>query len=208
MRWIACMTTCERKRSTLPQTAASLAAAGWSDVRLFVDAKMSGARNAFLHVLSEAAGGDWDRLLFVQDDVLFVGGLREWVESQHDSGRLPAGVVSLWMPEIHQRRDNSGWWRIPDNELPRKAYGALAYVLDRPTVDAILQTGNYSGQPNKLEFLVGYVCQKRNIGYWYYRRSFCQHIGSASTISPGIPSVRYFRNAANDWNTPPSYNVT
>jgi hypothetical protein len=207
MKWLAYVTTCPRKQPTLAAASASLDAAGWPGHTLLHDETMSGARNNLLRALDQARRrGEWDRLLVAQDDAVFAHGVREWLEHQYSLGLLPSGLVSLWLPLTHQARGNRGWWRLPDEDLPRKAYGALAYVFDPTLVDAVLAVGNYNGQPNKAEFLIGKVCLEQNMGYWYYERSFCQHIGRHSTISPGIPWLKEFRYAASDWDTPINYN--
>ncbi len=175
MKWMAFVTTCPREDSTLQRTVLSLAEAGWPAPDVLYDTQMSGARNNLLRALDLGRRrGEWDRLLVAQDDVLFVPGLREWVDEQHAVGWLPSGLVNLWLPEYHQNKGHAGWWRLPDEDMPKRAYGALAYVFDPPLVDALLEVANFNKQPNRCEYFVATVCKQRHFGYWYYERSLCQ----------------------------------
>lgn len=195
MRWSVWVTTCEREAPTLSTTLQSLAKAGWPEVGVLVDSEKSGSRNAFLRTCELAINSMAPRILLVQDDVLFAPGLREHLERQ---AAHRDGVVSLWLPEAHE--DHLDWWRLNDDDLPRRAYGALAYVLDPLTALDIHLMGNYNGQPNKTDYFVGHACKQLDIPYWYPPRSYCQHFGQQSTISPGIPFLKKFRKALPGWD--------
>jgi len=198
--WLVFVTSCPRREPTLQRTVESLARAGWPDVSVTFDAERRGSLTNFVRALRLATLKPSQRILIAQDDVQFAPNLRDHLDAIPN---WPTGVVSLWLPMSHQPTGNK-WWQLNEGDLPRKAYGALAYVLGFGLACEIQGHALAKPElpPNKTDLFVGRFCKQYGVPYWYPSRSYCQHIGRTSTISEGVAWNTKARQAGPDWDSP------
>lgn len=208
MSFQAVVQTSPRSPPTLRTTLFSLALAGWpspsissepgndclpsgysSDVML----KQAGPWEHFVKILRREILRDWKYLLVSQDDVRYAFGLRRWLASQ----KLPDGIVSLYCC-AGSTPGNDGWWKLSDDDLPRKAMGALAYVFSRTLAERFVKSVPKPGHA-KIDLRVGRWCKENRIDYWQPNPSLCQHLGHCSAIEPGAQWLDQFRYAGDNW---------
>lgn len=209
MTWSYGVTTVlPRKTTTLPRTLTSLAAAGFDDPRLFVDggtqADWQGCKypltvrdkiNAYanwwlaaqeLYVRSPNA----DRYLIVQDDVVFVRGLRTYLEKTPWPGR---GYLNLY---THPENAESGKTKRGFFRANQKGLGALALVFDKESIKAVLAAEHMvekfrpkSKEPwratKAIDGGVVETIRKSGGSEWTHFPSLAQHINEPSTLGHG-----------------------
>lgn len=146
---------------------------------------------------------DWDSLLIVQDDISLAVGCRRWLETRAAWMTQSVALASLWLPAWHS--DNSipphvlaacwpeiAWWMLKPEDLPRRAYGALAIVLSRDSATALSCWVGAAGSLSKADFWLGKWCKESGKSWLYPFRSLCQHEGEGdSTISNDHRSPLY-----------------
>ncbi len=204
MKWAYGVTTVpERIGTLLPQTLASLAAAGFDRPVLFVDGQITGygdhevvchprvgqMRN-WMHALFYLfTTKDADRYAIFEDDVLACRQLREYLE------RFPAGKVYwnlITLDENHVfTQDVPGWHE--SNQLGRSACGL---VFDRSTVDCLLRMERFVRGPGNGETMSDAVVigTLKSLGYkeLVHYPSLLQHVGLESTLGNSIGRVSAF----------------
>ena len=218
-QWAVGVTTAPRQAPTLSECLASLAHAGWSAPRLFVDGLVTipGEFASLPRTLREPQIGAWpnyslallelmmrepeaESYLIVQDDVLFAGDplMRDYLEQVFWPGARP-GIASLFCPRAYTR-PQAGWhlyegmWTL----------GALAFVYSREAAqrfhadrDVILH--RWSRTRNGLADIsrtVGQWAHENDIPVYYPTPSLVQHIGDVSAIFEG---VRAYGNRRASW---------
>jgi hypothetical protein len=204
MNWAYGITTVpERVSNLLPQTIASLAAAGFDRPVLFVDGHIPGyddlevvchprvgqLRN-WMHALFYLfTTQDADRYAIFEDDVLACRQLREYLE------RCPPGKVYWNLITLDENRaytnDVPGWHE--SNQLGRSACGL---VFDRATVDCLLRMERFVRGPVKGETMSDAVviATLKSLGYkeLVHYPSLLQHVGLESTLGNSIGEVSGF----------------
>jgi len=200
-RWYAAVTTAPRQPSFLNDTLASLAAAGWPEVKIFDDrprddgsqlgpwpnllqALSSLAANVWL---DEAAGkivdGDFKnvRLAVFQDDIKVPAGLR----CQLDHKGVPDdGISSLFTPSAVCTGTGSGWMTPP--RMPR-SYGAQALIFPAYIAQLLLSNPPCPGRRFPSDFLVAKFCDEAKIPYYLHEPSLVIHVGvDHSALHPGV----------------------
>jgi hypothetical protein len=204
MNWAYGITTVpERVGTLLPQTIASLAAAGFDRPVLFVDGQITGCdrhevvchprvgqlRN-WMHALFYLfTTRDADRYAIFEDDVQACRQLREYLE------RCPAGKVYWNLITLDENRaftnDVPGWHE--SNQLGRSACGL---VFDRSTVDCLLRMERFVRGPGNGETMSDAVviATLKSLGYkeLIHYPSLLQHVGLESTLGNSIGRVSAF----------------
>lgn len=199
IKWCSLVTTAPRDEIYLHKTLQSLDLAGWSSPVVQVDNGTRGAWANFRAGLSAVIHYPWTWLLTCQDDMLIASGLREKLE-RDISQRVPCdiGLLSPYCPSVHQGPD-PGWWRLANDDLPRKAYGACLYAWPRHSVVRLLAAPPNPNCIHRVDFWCGKFCRDANLGYYYHTPSLAQHIGDQSSIfRDGNPNTEY-RQASDDW---------
>lgn len=147
--WAYAVTTCvERLHTLLPQTLASLAAAGFSDPHLFVD----GCNSYQTHLQCTfrlprlRTAGNWflglwelyfrspcaDRYAMFQDDLIMCQGVREYLSRKWPGrGYLNLYTMAGNVDEVKGKPE--GW-----HESNQRGRGAVALAFDRDSVQALL----------------------------------------------------------------------
>lgn len=205
--WAVGVTTAPRAVPTLERTLESLAAAGWSDVRLFAEPGSEVPRKfSALPVTSRhsrlGAFPNWylglaelvmtfpeaDAYFLSQDDVLFARGLRAYLEA-HLWPQPRLGVVSVYCPAPYTRNRAAGFYV---EEHGRETWGALAYLFPNASARAVLGTPQVvnhrlrqTGGDHQIDGLVGQWCRITRLPYLVHEPSLAQHIGDVSTVFPG-----------------------
>lgn len=203
LKWSVGVTTCPRRLSTIDACLDSLNAAGWRDVRLFMDDEVElaprhadlprsvriprlGAWPNYYASLTEMVMRDpqADVYMLVQDDTLFYGhsGLRDYLE------RFVADcdLVSLFCPRDYSRRE-PGWYVLEEAWF----WGALAFVFSRPVAQTFLTDqrvmshrwhSDYGGGVKGIDVVIGSWAERVGADVYYPSPSLVQHIGEVSTM--------------------------
>jgi len=210
MNWAYGITTVPERASTLlPQTIASLAAAGFDRPVLFVDGHIPGYED--LEVVTHPRVGqlrnwmhalfylfttkDADRYAIFEDDVLACRQLREYLE------RCPPGKVYWNLLTLDENRaftnDAPGWHE--SNQLGRSACGL---VFDRATADCLLRMERFVRGPASSETMSDAVviATLKSLGYkeLVHYPSLLQHEGLESTLGNSFGHVSGFLGADYD----------
>jgi hypothetical protein len=204
MNWSYGITTVPERVSTLlPQTIASLAAAGFDRPILFVDGHIRGydelevvchrrvgqLRN-WMHALFYLfMTRDADRYAIFEDDVLASRQLREYLD------RCPPGRVYWNLITLDENRpftnDTPGWHE--SNQLGRSACGL---VFDRSTVDCLLRMERFVRGPGAGETMSDaiVIATLKSLGYkeLVHYPSLLQHTGVQSTLGNSFGEVSGF----------------
>ncbi len=204
MKWAYGVTTVpERIGTLLPQTLASLAAAGFDRPVLFVDGQTTGyddhevvchprvgqLRN-WMHALFYLfTTRNADRYAIFEDDVIACRQLREYLE------RFPAGKAYWNLITLDENRaftnDVPGWHE--SNQLGRSACGL---VFDRSTVDCLLRMERFVRGPENGETMSDaiVIATLKSLGYkeLVHYPSLLQHVGLESTLGNSIGRVSAF----------------
>ena len=212
MNWEYGITTVPARRlTTLPDTLASLAAAGFDRPRLFVDGESEAeyvddptaglpitARMPEVGPFANWLLGVWelylrnpaaDRYAMFEDDILAVPHLRQYLERDVPRG----GYLNCYTCDLHQDilAAGRGWHPVSRQAIGRQGKGALGLVFDRDGIREMLR------QPH----LANHPCRKRigrrnqdgaawraMIGAgrceYVHNPSLLQHTGNTSVIQP------------------------
>jgi hypothetical protein len=204
MNWAYGITTVpERVSNLLPQTIASLAAAGFNRPVLFVDGHIP--RYEDLEVVCHPRVGqlrNWmnalfylfttqnaDRYAIFEDDVLACHQLREYLD------RCPPGKVYWNLITLDENRaytnDTPGWHE--SNQLGRSACGL---VFDRAAADCLLRMERFVRGPGNGETMSDAVviATLKSLGYkeLVHYPSLLQHVGLESTLGNKFGQVSAF----------------
>ncbi len=205
--WAVGITTAPRTISTLSQCIQSLRLAGWTELRLFAEpnSKLPAKQTGLLLSLRDRPMGafpNWmmglselvlrnphaDAYFMAQDDAIFTGGLRAYLENTLWPDRH-VGVISVYCPSHYSQGQppgfhdfNNGW----------QAWGALGYIFPNASARNLLGTsriwehrrsGPSRGLKN-IDSVVGLWCQQAKLTYHVHIPSLAQHIGETSTLYP------------------------
>ena len=204
-RWAVGMTTAPRREPTLERTLQSLAEAGWDRPRLFAepetripnkfaslpltqrDAVLGAFPNWYL-ALAELVMREprAEAYLLCQDDVLFAGGLRGYLE-EHLWPAPRVGVVSVYCPSHYAVGQEQGF-HVEDRGW--LSWGALAYVFPNSSARALLCDPQVVGHRDRgpagglrnIDSVIGRWCRDAENPYFVHVPSLAQHIGATSTI--------------------------
>lgn len=202
--WAVGVVTAPRAEATLGRSLESLARAGWREGIVFAEPGTPrpvplGGRLWSERVLPMGAWPNWllaleeltlrfpraDAYLICQDDVLYAGGLRRYLEEALWP-ESPVGVVSLHTAS-HQDRDAIGFGAA---DLGWSAWGAQAYVFPNAATRAFLRhplvrnhrhRGPGQGVHN-VDSVVGAWCRASGLPYILHGPSLTQHIGETSAL--------------------------
>jgi hypothetical protein len=207
--WAVGVTTAPRDRPTLDECLASLARAGWSNPRLFVDADapVPGRAAALPRTTRHDRAGAWpnyllalhelvlrepraDAFMLVQDDCAFHDdeSLRDYLERHVLWPEPGPGVVSLYCASAYTRPE-AGWHAL---EQPW-GWGALAFVFPNAVARAILldagvfehrRTGRSHGLAH-IDVVIGSWAARRGVPIWFPCPSLVQHVGEVSSLWSG-----------------------
>jgi len=213
-QWAAAVTTARRGADYLTGTLKSLAMAGWLRVHVFADVgadpvdsqpwhpsdRWLGPYQNFLRALEALADiyPNADAYAVFQDDILVSRGCRLWLEGQLWPDPLP-GVVSLYTAAEIAAGRNDGWFGLDPALLPRKAYGALAYVFPPAHAKKFLSSPPKHGSRTMLDVAVGRWCRENGLPYVQHVPSLVQHVGEVSAITRGPDEQR--PRAPRPWTT-------
>ena len=182
-----------------------MAAAGWSEPRLFAEPGTEIPNNfADLPLVRResqlGAFPNWylgltelflrqpraEAYLMCQDDAIFAAASRAYLEK----ALWPAaavGVVSIYTPSHWSKGKTPGFH---EERHGWASWGALAYIFPNPSVRALLSDplfikhrhhGAAEGMRN-IDSLVGAWCESAKLPYYVHVPSLVQHIGDTSTI--------------------------
>lgn len=204
MNWAYGITTVpERVNTLLPQTIASLAAAGFDCPVLFVDGhipsyddlevvchpRVGQLRNWMHGLFYLFATKDADRYAIFEDDVLACRQLREYLE-RCPPGKVYWNLITLDENRLHTK-DVPGWHE--SNQLGRSACGL---VFDRATVDCLLRMERFVRGPDSGETMSDAVviATLKSLGYkeLVHYPSLLQHVGLESTLGNSFGQVSSF----------------
>ena len=212
--WAVGVTTAPREQATLDDCLASLAAAGWNQLRLFADGNVSltAAAAALPITHRHPQIGAWpnyylalgelvmrsphaDAYMLVQDDVVFFQHrlLRSYLESILWPGNRP-GLVSLFCSRAYTQR-RTGWHVMQDALVwggqaiifPHDA--ALRFLSDSQVIYHRLSPWNV-GLAN-IDWLIGEWALRVGMPVYLPTPSLAQHVGHVSAL---WPSVRAYGN--------------
>ena len=208
MNWATAITTAPRSEYYLPDTLASLAAAGWEKPTIFAEPD-SPVPDTCQVVDSETRLGSWPNFLralgtmiqwrpnadwygVFQDDILIAANCREWLEPQLP----PDAIVSLYCAAKTAEGREPGWFQIEPGMATRRAYGALAVVFPRALAKLLLCERLGQGSLTKTDIYIGRFCDNHGISYWYHTPSLVRHVGHVSAIKhvPGEKMPRAERS--------------
>ncbi len=194
MNWATAITTAPRSEYYLPETIASLSAAGWDKPTIFaepdspvpmgcqvVDAETKqGSWPNFLRALGTMIewrpNADWYAVF--QDDILIAENCRAWLEPQLP----PDGIVSLYCSGKTSEGRQPGWFQIEQGIAARRAYGALAVLFPAVLAKMLVTERPGRGSLTKTDIHIGRFCDKHEISYWYHTPSLVRHVGHVSAI--------------------------
>lgn len=207
-RWAVGMTTAPRRIPTLERSLASVANAGWSQVRLFAEPNTDlknrsehaitqrdyvlGAFPNFYLGLSELFLRDphAQAYLMFQDDVEIAAGARKYLERVlWPQPTEQCGIVSLYCPSHHLSNGHAGF---QIESAGWDTWGALAYVFSPTSVIAFLtdahvichrRRGPADGLKN-VDSVAGKWCSRTGWNYYVHTPSLVQHTGRTSTLYP------------------------
>ena len=202
--WAVGVTTAPRREPNLPEMLSSLKKAGWGQARVFAEPgsgvveeggftvtqrrdKM-GAWPNFLLGLNELVLSQphADAYFMVQDDAVFCGGLRKYLERELWQGEK-VGVVSLHTPS-HQTHDKRPGFFEAD--VGWNSWGAMAFIFSNASARALLRhpavinhrnRGMGEGMQN-VDSVVGHWCRLAGLPYYLHAPSLCEHIGLTTTL--------------------------
>lgn len=205
--WACGVTTAPRGADYLPETLNSLRLAGWPRVHVFADRGTEPVDGQPWHAATEWLGpyGNFrwtlrtlvemfpvaDAYAIFQDDIQIARGCRHWLEKQLWPDPLP-GVVSLYTAKDIAKGRADGWFALEPDLLPRKAWGALAYVMPPGAARMYLAARDGHGSKTKSDIAMGRFCQIHRQPYVSHVPSLIQHVGKVTAIEPpsGQPKLR------------------
>ncbi|MFN0051271.1 MAG: hypothetical protein ACKV0T_03720 [Planctomycetales bacterium] len=210
--WGVGVTTAPRRQPTLEWCLDSLARAGWTQPRLFIDSPVE-IPQRYAHLpatVRQTRVGAWpnyylalaellmrepeaDAYLLVQDDALFYD--RQSLRAHLEEMLWPeegVGVVSLYCSSGYAH-PQPGWHRYDGLWV----LGAVAFVFSRAAAQSFMtdpgilahrwQPGN-DGLVN-IDIAIGEWCQRQGVAVYYPSPSLAQHVGETSTLWPEAPAA-------------------
>ncbi len=206
-QWAVGMTTAPRTESTMERSLRSVSAAGWNEIQIFAEpGSVIPPETAGLCVThrAETMGvlGNWflgltelvqrkpdaDAYVMLQDDVVLAKNVRQYLESTlWPSERV--GLVSVYCPEPY--RQKTGFHEVNSN---KGLLGALTWILPPGTAKWLVTAGlaaylrqrTLTRETRRLDVLIGNVLAQAGWPAYYAAPSLAEHIGTHSTLWPGI----------------------
>ncbi len=207
-RWAVGVTTAPRAQPTLGDCLTSLASAGWTDSRLFVDGPVDvpepflalprtertpriGAWPSYYLALAELLMREprADAFLLVQDDVVFAPGfdVRSYLEEAFWPGKKPA-IVSLLCPRPYTQTE-PGWYPLKEDWI----WGAQAFVFSPLAARAFLadmsvvchRDSRDRNPTADIDWCVGQWASRHKQPIFYPTPSLVQHVGQISSLWTG-----------------------
>lgn len=197
------VTTAPRKERTLAKTLASLQRSGFDQIRIFAEPESPvpdgyqtiyrketlGPFRNWLASLKDLLRLGGDPILLCQDDIVMCRGVREFLA--RDLWPSPnTGVVSLYCSA--KWRQGTGMIQIKK----RNIWGCCALCIPRKVADTICCQRDTRQWRRKthIDYFIGTVMRKLNLGVFAYNPSLVQHTGDKSTI-PGHGKARGARRS-------------
>ena len=201
-RWAVAVTTAPRPgASYLASALRSIEAAGWRPGVVFAEPESPGgspwpvetaARRLwpwpnFQRALRWCVGRSPAAVAIFQDDCLVAAGCREWIESRPEPWARDVGVASLYTAgKTEQDFGGPGWFEIPSEALPMRAYGAVAVVLGIVAARDLLANLPNPRDRTKTDYHIGTWCRARGLRFLCHSPSLARHVGEASAIRRGL----------------------
>jgi len=198
MKWATAIITAPREPSWLAATLSSVAEAGWDNplvvaepdsrvppsangIRVFRNPHRLGPHRNFRRALSILLEADphADAYGIFQDDIQLTGNLKAWLDLTGVWPSDRAGVLSLFTASVNHST-KPGWNVCED--VPRRAYGAQAYVFRPRAAAAYLSTAPRQMTWGQNDYWVGWWCRESGYEYWIHSPSFVRHLGNRSTV--------------------------
>lgn len=209
--------SCPRTPPTLPAALESIRAAGFSPVMVFEpDVRLEAYSGPGMQIAQATRhAGPYgllklglgltvqaaDYVVAFQDDVICAKGMAEWLSRQIDLdvGFKSAGAISLYSAAaLTDDVKTVGWHALPQDQLPRRAYGAC--VLCFPAESARLMLANppehcpvprNRGMGLHADINVGIHCLNSGRPWLFHNPSLSQHVGAVSIAHPGAALSRF-----------------
>jgi hypothetical protein len=203
--WSVGVLTAPRAEPTLERTLRSLAKAGWDEVRLFAEPGAAIPRGFperrvtrrservhawpnFLLALMELLlrQPHADAYLLCEDDVLFCGGLRAYLEETlWPAERL--GVVSLFTSGYRDPGNGAGFFPTRHGLA---TWGAQAFLFPNAAARAMIRHADIVNHRSRgprqgkadTDAMVGWWCQRAGLDCHLHSPSLGQHIGETSAL--------------------------
>lgn len=199
MDWFAAVTTAPRAGPPLlPDTLASLAAAGWPMVEVFAEPGARGTHQNterlwpwgnFLQAVRHGVESGAERIAVVQDDLLIARGLRRYLNDIGD------GIYSPYSPGVlseirrHEYGSGTGWVTIPEHFLRLRTHGACFYAMNaetarnlNDTADAMVKRENTNARIS-IDGWIGKWCYASKVPLRHHVPSLVQHVGEYSSLN-------------------------
>ena len=177
--------TSERPQETLTRTLASLHAAGWppdqgagGGIGIYDDRQQSGHFAAYMAALDHAVQRDprADAYFIVEDDVVFCGGLRAYLQRTLWPGAgEEIALCSPYAPEAY-RQDAQGWDHTQSHRGHYLA-GSQAWIFPPLAAWAILAEVAPLRTVHNADWEIGKWAAATGQRIWYHTPSLAQHIG-------------------------------
>lgn len=196
MKWSVGITTAPRHGGTsyLADTVKSLEQAGWPDVTIFGDYGSKPFKGIPTHIVQDRRVGSWpnfqralrwmrehvraDAYMVCQDDILLARHCREWLEPE--LWPFPKiGCMDLYVSAVTSQDMTAGWYASQDEPY---GTGALAVVMPRESVDALLDNPTGKGSMSKTDYFLEKFCCDTQRPFVRHNPSLVRHIGKVSTF--------------------------
>lgn len=217
--WAVGMTTAPRSSPSILRSLQSLAAAGWTDVRVFAEPGSTVPRAPGV-VVNERTRGvfqNWYQGLrtlreekpdakfyaLFQDDVVHCRGLKEFLERDlWFSDKV--GFVSTYRSackliasgRTREYRNSDIYIDLTDGVRQRckrsnGLWGACTYIFPARAVDVLLAEEMLAKRDRKIDLAIHIVLAAAGLEAWYYKPSLSQHIDGPSSIGHGFGKGMY-----------------
>jgi hypothetical protein len=208
-RWAVAVTTAPRKPATLERSLRSLAAAGFTDVRVFAEPGSTVPKWDVVAVHERTLGPfqNWRTSLAAlrdekpdaefyavfQDDVLYSRGLKEFLESD----LWFADDIGFVSPYRSEGKKVKGRFIASEKYMDRREplrercrlgnglWGALTYVMPRASVDVLLADEALKIRERTIDLAIHPTLAAKGLRAWYYNPSLAEHMKGASSLDHG-----------------------
>lgn len=191
------VTTAPRRHDYLPDTLASLAESGFPKPIIFAERGAPVPDDCDVRV-SDASPGSWPNFrralaglvaesphavayAVFQDDIAVTPNCAAWVESRLWPSEK-CGVLSLYTAET-TGRGKAGWFQIPRELLPRRAFGACAIIMPCEAAKMLGRDRKLgAGTMTLTDQWLGKFCKEHGLQWWQHQPSLIRHLGEVSSI--------------------------
>lgn len=192
--WEIGMTTAPRAVDYIEETLEGIRQAGWHETPLVSGEAGSPLPKGCLSFRNKISLGPWpnfrrvlelllavpwrvDRYLLMQDDVLLSKNLRSRLDAEVLSDDC---IYSLYCAGPNDSGGENEWHEIEG--VPKKAYGALAYMMTARVAERLLAWKPPNASRTKTDFWVGRFCRDEGLKYLCHSPSYAKHIGDRSAL--------------------------